>query len=98
MNRFKSMFSGTKKSDMNNSFNFPINEKSFEMSPNELSFHTYHSALNQSFHGSDTQTMNSETESNENDHFSLNQNFTSILNAPHPKSVYLYSLIIIFCL
>lgn len=70
---------------MNSSFNFPLNEKSFEINPNESSFQTYHSALNQSFHGSDVQTMNSETESNENDLMSMNQNFTSILNGPQHK-------------
>ena len=88
ISRFKSIFSGNKKTDLNNnSFNFPINEKSFEINHNESSFLTYHSALNQSFHGSDVQTMNSETESNENEHSSLNQNFTSILNVPQPKTV-----------
>jgi len=82
------MFS-TRKSEMNNSFNYHINEKSLDVIPNESSFLTYHSNLNQSFHGSDVQTMNSETESNENEH-SLNQNFTSILNVPQPKHVIKY--------
>ena len=86
ISRFKSMFSA-RKSDMNSSFNFPINEKSLDMNPNESSFLTYHSNLNQSFHGSDVQTINSETEGNEGEHPSLNQNFTSILNVPQPKHV-----------
>lgn len=90
INKFKRIFSRSKNNDMNSSFNFPINEKSLEMNPNESSFHTYHSALNQSFHGSDVQTMNSETESNENDLMAFNQNFTSILNGPHHRTVLLF--------
>ena len=91
ISKIKSIFSGSKKSELNNTLNFPINEKSFEINHNESSFLTYHSALNQSFHGSDVQTMNSETESNENEHLSLNQNFTSILNVPHRKTVKIHN-------
>lgn len=91
ISRFKSMFSGHK-SEINSSFNFPINEKSLDVNPNESSFLTYHSNLNQSFHGSDLQTMNSETEPPENEHPSLNQNFTSILNVPSTKHVDQYFL------
>lgn len=88
INKFKDIFIGKKKLDQNSSFNFPINEKSLDLNLNEASFLTYHSQVNQSFHSSDIQTMNTDADSQENGVENFNQNFTSILNVPPPKTVH----------